>query len=108
MEKKKVEQLPPEEAARKKKLNAVPRGRGGGRPKGSPNKLTQDVKLLILTALEKAGGLDYLVRQARDNPNAFMALLGKIIPMQVTGEGGGSLHITVTKVVRVAESDARD
>jgi len=34
---------------------------GKGRPKGVPNKVTADVKAMILTALDKAGGAKYLL-----------------------------------------------
>lgn len=34
---------------------------GPGRPKGVPNKLTSDVKAMILAALDKAGGAEYLL-----------------------------------------------
>jgi hypothetical protein len=64
---------------------------GKGRPKGAPNKLTKDVKEMILAALDKAGGVKYLVRQATENPAAFMTLVGKIIPLQVTGKDGGPI-----------------
>lgn len=33
----------------------------GGRQKGTPNRLTSDVKAMILEALDKAGGVSYLV-----------------------------------------------
>lgn len=69
---------------------------GAGRPKGVPNKVTGQLKDMILTALERAGGVKYLQARAKDNPTAFMALVGKVLPLQVTGEGGGPLHITFT------------
>jgi hypothetical protein len=58
-----------------------------GRPKGSANKLTASVREAIETAFQSAGGADYLVRQAEENPVAFMMLLGKILPrdLNVTG-----------------------
>ena len=56
-----------------------------GRIKGRPNKTTADLKAMILTALDKAGGDKYLLEQSKANPVAFMALLGKILPMQVNG-----------------------
>ncbi|HEX7129119.1 MAG TPA: hypothetical protein VF217_03505 [Rhodanobacteraceae bacterium] len=34
---------------------------GPGRPKGVPNKITADVKAMILAALDKAGGAEYLL-----------------------------------------------
>lgn len=64
---------------------------GSGRPKGVPNKLTGDVKAMILKALDDAGGAKYLVGQAERNPAAFMTLVGKVLPMQVTGADGGAI-----------------
>lgn len=70
----------------------------GGRKKGVPNKLTGQLKDMILTALDQAGGVKYLKKQSEDNPVAFMTLVGKVLPLQVTGEGGGALQITFSKV----------
>jgi len=51
--------------------------------------MTRALKDMILQALDKAGGEQYLVEQASKNPVAFMTLLGKVLPLQVSGEGGG-------------------
>lgn len=71
-----------------------------GRAKGTPNKTTALLKDAILKAAEAAGGDDglvgYLQAQAAANPGPFMALLGKVLPMQVVGEGGGAIEINVT------------
>lgn len=64
---------------------------GQGRPKGVPNKITADLKAMILGALSDAGGQAYLARQAEENPGPFLTLIGKVLPLQVTGEGGGAL-----------------
>jgi hypothetical protein len=50
---------------------------------------------MILGALDEAGGQDYLMKQAIENPNAFMTLIGKVLPMQVKNEhsGGTSLEV---------------
>jgi len=62
--------------------NGIGKGTPGpGRPKGIPNKTTRAVKEMLLEALEKAGGVKYLVKQAAENPAAFMSLLGKTIPL---------------------------
>ena len=66
----------------------------GGRVAGVPNKFNADVKAMILTALSGAGGAAYLQRQAEESPAAFMALVGKVLPLQVTGEGGGAIQVT--------------
>jgi len=55
----------------------------GGRPKGSPNKLTRDLKDMTFNALNRAGGEDYLLSQAQENPKAFLAFLGRFIPSEV-------------------------
>ena len=68
--------------------------RGKGRPKGAPNKLNADVKNMILEALSGAGGSAYLQRQADENPAAFMTLVGKVLPLQLTGENGGAIQVS--------------
>ena len=67
----------------------------GGRQPGSPNKINADLKEMILGALSDVGGRDYLALRAVDTPAAFLTLIGKVLPMQITGEGGGSLVIEV-------------
>lgn len=62
---------------------------GKGRKPGVPNKVTADVKAMVLTALNKVGGAAYLARQAEKSPAAFMVLVGKVLPLQVTGAPGG-------------------
>lgn len=59
---------------------------GPGRPKGLPNKTTMEIKTAIIEAFEKAGGVDYLVQLAKEDPRTFCALVGKVIPLQVTGD----------------------
>lgn len=61
------------------------RRKAGGRKKGTPNVLTTSLREMIMTALSSAGGVEYLVQQAHENPAAFMALLGRILPLQVEG-----------------------
>lgn len=64
---------------------------GPGRPKGASNKLTGDVKAMILGALEAKGGQKYLEVQASKNPTAFLTLVGKVLPREVTGANGQPL-----------------
>lgn len=65
----------------------------GGRAKGTPNRLTADIKSMIETALHKAGGVNYLVAMAKENPAAFLALLGKIIPRDIRADVGGRVTL---------------
>jgi len=68
----------------------------GGRPLGAQNKVTGAVKDMILRALEEAGGVEYLKEQAKKNPKAFMSLVGRVLPYQVTGENGGAIICQLT------------
>ncbi len=59
-----------------------------GRRKGTPNKTTALLKDAILKAATDAGNGDmaaYLKTQALENPGPFMALLGKVLPLQIAG-----------------------
>jgi len=69
----------------------------GGRKKGTPNKLTKTLKDMILGALDDAGGQAYLTKQAKENPNAFLALAGKVLPLQIQGDKENPLR-TITEV----------
>lgn len=86
-----------------------PPNAGKGRVKGVPNKITADVKAMILQALSGAGGVKYLQRQANKNPASFLTLVGKVLPLQVTGKDGADLKtVTRIEVVAVAASHERD
>jgi len=77
-----------------------PRKKTGGRQKGTANKITTSLKEAILEAAKRAGDGDmvsYLSVQARVNPGPFMSLLGKVLPMQVTGEDGGAVIVEVRR-----------
>lgn len=87
------------------KSAAKPPAAGRGRVKGTPNKTTALLKDAIIRAAEAAGedqngknGLvGYCTFLAKDEPKAFAQLLGKVLPMQITGEGDGSLKIEVVR-----------
>lgn len=68
---------------------------GGGRKKGQPNKVTAEIKDMIRSALEEAGGQTYLLSQAVNNPSAFMTLIGKIIPADVNAKLTGKAELVV-------------
>ena len=77
--------------------NQIGKGKPGpGRPKGVPNKTTAAVKEMILEALSNKGGVEYLERQAEANPTAFLTLVGKVLPLQLTGDPAAPLVTEVT------------
>lgn len=51
---------------------------------------------MILQALDGAGGVDYLQEQAKQSPAAFLTLIGKVLPLQVTGKDGEAVKIEVS------------
>lgn len=75
----------------KKKPNKA----GQGRPKGALNKTTRSVKEAIEYAAQGLGGADRLVAWAKEEPSNERIFWGqiypKLIPLQVTGEGGGAV-----------------
>lgn len=80
---------------------------GKGRPKGAVNKTTALLKDAILIAAQKAGGGDadglvnYLEVQARENPGPFMSLLGKVLPMTVSGDNNADPINIISRIERV-------
>lgn len=76
----------------------------GGRAKGTPNKTTGALKEAILLAAKDVGedgnGQDgligYLRSVAKDDMKAFSGLLGRVLPLQVTGEDSGPIKAVIT------------
>ena len=84
--------------------NSTKFGKGNpGKPKGAVNKLTKELKEMILEALDNAGGVDYLTERAQDpkTASAFITLIGKTLPMTVRGpneDGSHSVSVNVNFV----------
>lgn len=74
----------------------------GGRVKGTPNKVTGDIKTMIRDALSDVGGVEYLKTQARANPTAFLGLIKSIIPRDVN-IGGQEDNELVIKIKGLKE-----
>ena len=83
--------------------NQQPKGvRLGGRQKGTQNKITVALKDAILQALDAAdpeGRVGYLTKQASENPVAFMTLVGKVLPMQITGDPAQPLTVITRRII---------
>ena len=71
----------------------------GGRKKGTPNKVTADLKGMILGALEDAGGQNYLLVQSEENARSFLTLVGKVLPMKIGGEADHPVVIEVRRTI---------
>ena len=81
--------------------------KGPGRPKGTPNKATAQLKEMILTALDGAGGAEYLEARANDprTASAFLSLIGKVLPMTIANEPGQEFRVSVIerRIVNAAD-----
>lgn len=88
-----------ETKTKRKPTGAAALGAGPGRPKGVPNKMTTEVKEMILKALDGAGGVDYLMERANDprTASAFLTLVGKVLPLQVQGDPDNPIQ-TVARI----------
>jgi hypothetical protein len=84
-----------------KETPKIGRGKAGpGRPKGLPNRTTALLKDALIVAATRAGGKGgleaFLEMQAKKLNNApFLALLGKVLPLQLSGDDGAPLVPTV-------------
>ncbi len=70
-----------------------------GRQKGVPNKVNSDIKAMILAALDRAGGADYLLAQSESNATAFLTLVGKVLPMTVAGDTTAPLVLRIERAI---------
>ena len=63
----------------------LPPNAGKGRPKGTKNKATKELKDMILGALDRAGGEDYLLDCALDEKTRapFLNLCAKVLPKDI-------------------------
>ena len=83
-----------------------PPNAGKGRKAGVPNKVTGALKDMILQALSNVGGAAYLEGQARKNPNAFLALVGRVLPLQVK-DGGADPQVPAPVIHEHVKSPAK-
>lgn len=86
------------------KKGTRPPNAGKGRPRGVPNKITSDLKAMVLCALDDAGGREYLARQAEENPGPFMALVGKCLPKDLNVDANAQVVYQI--VTGVPANDA--
>jgi hypothetical protein len=66
---------------------------GSGRKKGQLNYDVALIRGMVAEALTKSGGVKYLMQQAKDNPSAFMALVGKVLPRDFNAQIESTLTI---------------
>ena len=87
-------------------------GNPAGKPKGTLNRVTKDLKQAILGALEAAGGdegsVGYLKRLAIENSSAFASLLGKVLPTTLAAdESSGGVPVKMVFERHIVWPDGR-
>jgi hypothetical protein len=71
------------------------KGESPGRLPGFPNKTTISVKAALEAAFQGLGGVPALIAWAEKEPAEFYRLWGKLLPRNVTIEGGAQLGIVI-------------
>lgn len=94
-------------------------GKTGGRQKGTPNRLPGLLKDAIIEAARLAGSycrdrpakddlVNYLAHQARYTPQSFLPLLGRVLPLQIEGDGKNLVMIDKIEMVVIRGRDDAD
>lgn len=82
--------------------------KGAGRKVGANGKINKLIREAVLEAADNVGSdgkgkdgmVGYLEQRALDQPQAFMGLLGRAMPMQVEGSGDdGEIKISITREI---------
>jgi len=71
------------------------KGEAPGRLPGFPNKTTVSVKAALEAAFQGLGGVPALIAWGQQEPAEFYRLWGKLLPRNVTIEGGAQLGIVI-------------
>lgn len=73
----------------------------GGRPKGAQNKVTRTIRQAVMESIEPGnchpdGLAGWLIERARggiEDRKIYAAVVSRVIPIEITGEGGGPVKI---------------
>ena len=83
----------------------------GGRPPGQANVANRTLKEALLLAAEKAGDGDmvaYLTKMALEQPSSFLALLGRVLPLQLQSENKNTLVIRRVEYVIIDPKEPKN
>ena len=91
----------------------TPKGvRLGGRAKGTVNKFTATVKevfenVFLELQKDKSRAGPSLAQWARRNPGDYYKISSRLIPSQITGDGGGPVQVAATCTVYMPDNGRR-
>lgn len=81
-------------------------GNPAGKPKGTKSKNSIKLREQILGALDRLGGMAWLVKLGQQEPVAFVSLLGKVLPSTLAGnEDDGKLGLRVVFERQIVQPD---
>ena len=58
-------------------------GNPRGRPRGTRNKVSESIRAQFAEALERLGGVDYLVEVGRKHPRLFVSVIARVMPKEI-------------------------
>lgn len=104
MPKAKTKKYLPADRPQNKNLRKPPKGmRYSGRAKGTPNKITRDLREAILKAAELSKHskthdlVGYMVFLANDKPETYASLLGRMLPLQAKVQVDADINVIKAK-----------
>jgi hypothetical protein len=71
-------------------------GNPAGRKKGTPNKITKDIKSCYMEVFDALGGAEGLLKWAKQNPDVFYGQMAKMLPKGVEIKTENELVINIT------------
>lgn len=86
-------------------------GKGNpGKPKGALSKTTKTAKEAIAAAADALGGAERLTAWVKEDPQNERVFWGtiypKLLPLQVTGEGGDAIKLSTEVTFKIVRPDA--
>lgn len=89
------------------RVKGDPKTPGSGRKKGHANKITTQVRDMVMRAIEFKGGVEYFIWAAENEPRSFLALAAKCIPQAIEGSLVVEHTFKVRDFTALGEQNAR-
>jgi hypothetical protein len=74
-------------------------GNPQGRPQGSRNKITKDIKACYMEVFDRMGGAEGLLKWAEENPDVFYAQISKMLPKGIEIKSDQQLAINIITAI---------
>ena len=92
----------------KPKLKRGGKRPGAGRKKGATNLVPREVKEMIVNTLHNAGGEEYLLNIAKNDPKTFCGLIGRVIPLQHANDPDNPFEFNQDIIIRLTGPNGAD